>query len=171
MRPPNSLKRCWPLQNSDRGPTPMNTQLLIVDDEQEIRDALSRHFRLLGYDVETAADGKSALEVLNRTRVQVVITDIVMPEMSGTELLKRIRKDFPMVRVVVMTGYVTQEHVMACLRHDAETCIFKPWPDLTEMETAVRLAAERTQIWKQKLKELLHNKPTANTGTLIDDDN
>ena len=142
----------------------MKTQLLIVDDEQEIRNALSRHFRLRGYEVDTAPDGQSALDILKRKSVQVVITDIVMPEMSGTELLKLIRKDFPMVRVVVMTGYVTQEHVFSCLRHDAETCIFKPWQDLTEMENAVRLAAERTQVWKLKLKELLRIKPTADTG-------
>jgi len=137
----------------------MSAQLLIVDDEAEIRDALSRHFRFLGFAVETAANGKEALELLAIKKVDVVVSDIVMPIINGVDLLRTIRRDYPTVRVVIMTGYVTQEHVMACIRHDAETCVFKPWTDMKELEEAVQRAVERTMVWKKKLRQLLDMKP------------
>lgn len=139
----------------------MNAQLLVVDDEEEIREALSRHFRFLGYDVTTVCNGQEALDLLAVKRVDVVISDIVMPVMNGVDLLRIIRKEYPMVRVVIITGYVTQENVMACMRHDAETCVFKPWTDMKEIEEAVAHAVERTHIWKQKLRKLLDMKPRA----------
>jgi len=137
------------------------TQLLIVYDEVEIRDALSRHFRFLGYETDTAGNGREAFDKLACRKFDVVISDIVMPIMNGVDLLRAIRRDFPMVRVIIITGYVTQENVMACMRHSAEACIFKPWPDLTELEETVRAAVARTQNWKQKLRRLLEMKPAA----------
>lgn len=141
--------------------TDVNAHLLIVDDETEICDALARHFKFLGYEVDMAGNGREALDKLAARKFDVVISDIVMPVMNGVDLLRTIRREFPMVRVVVMTGYVTQENVMACMRHSAETCIFKPWPDIQEMEDAVAQAVKRTQIWKQKLRQLLEMKPSA----------
>lgn len=137
----------------------MNGALLIVDDEAEIRDALSRHFRFLGYEVSTAGNGAEALAELASKKVDVIISDIVMPVMDGVDLLRTVRREYPMIRVIIMTGYVTQENVLACIRHDADTCVFKPWPDMTELETAVNLAMERMNNWKQKLKFLLDMKP------------
>ncbi len=140
----------------------MKAQLLIVDDEQEIRDALARHFRFLGYDVATASNGEEALQKLNEIKVDVMISDIVMPVMTGVELLRIMRKEFPMVRVIMITGYVTQENVMACMRHGAETCIFKPWVDMQELEKAVKDAVEKNAIWKKKMKQLIDMKPSTN---------
>lgn len=143
----------------------MNAQLLIVDDESEIRDALTRHFQFLGYSVDSAGNGREALKKLGEKKIDVVISDIVMPIMNGTDLLRAIRHEFPMVRVIIITGYITQENVMACMRHSAETCIFKPWPDLTELEEAVQKAVERTQTWKQKMRRLLGMKPAVKTDS------
>ncbi len=139
----------------------INTNILIVDDEAEIRDALSRHFRFLGYEVDTASNGREALDKLSEYKFDIVISDIVMPIMNGVDLLRAIRRDFPMIRVIIITGYVTQENVMACMRHSAEACIFKPWPDMTELEDTVNMAVKRTQNWKQKLRRLLDMKPAA----------
>jgi YesN/AraC family two-component response regulator len=140
----------------------MKAQLLIVDDEQEIREALARHFRFLGYNVSTASNGQEALEKLNEMKVDVLISDIVMPVMTGVELLRVIRKEFPMVRTIMITGYVTQENVMACMRHGAETCIFKPWTDMQELEKAVTDAVEKNAAWKRKMKQLIDMKPSLN---------
>ncbi len=134
-------------------------KLLIVDDEEEIRTALSRHFRYLGYDIVTACNGREALDILAEQKVGVIVSDIVMPVMNGVDLLRVVRKEYPMVRVIMITGYVTQENVMACMRHDAETCIFKPWPDMAELEQAVKAAFERIMSWKSKLRILLQMKP------------
>lgn len=140
-------------------PTSALPKLLIVDDEEEIRTALSRHFRYLGYDIATASNGSEALNILAEQKVGVIVSDIVMPVMNGVDLLRVVRKDYPMVRVIMITGYVTQENVLACMRHDAETCIFKPWSDMSEIEQAVKTAFERIMNWKGKLRALLQMKP------------
>ena len=140
--------------------------LLVVDDEQEIRDALSRHFRFLGYEVMTASNGVEALEILAHETVAIIISDIMMPVMDGVELLRVVRKEYPMVRLIIITGYVTQENVLACMRHDADTCIFKPWPDMTELEDAVRAAFDRINLWKRKLHILLDMKPSESPSAL-----
>ena len=92
----------------------------------------------------------------------IVISDIVMPVMNGVALLRVIRREFPMVRVIIITGYVTQENVMACMRHGAETCVFKPWSDMRELEEAVARASAGLRTWKHKLHQLLEMKPGAN---------
>ncbi|MCB0331010.1 MAG: response regulator [Bdellovibrionales bacterium] len=133
----------------------MKIQLLIVDDEQEIREMLSRHFRFLGYDVETAENGKDAVEKMNDRKTDIVISDMMMPEMDGPELCRAIRKNFPMTRVIMITGHVTLTNALTCLRLGADHCIFKPLEDLGELESAVKGSAEVIQRWLGVLKQLV----------------
>ena len=133
--------------------------IVVVDDEEEIREALSRHFRFLGYTVKTAADGDAALAILAGEKADVLISDIRMAGMSGVDLLKAVKREYPMTHVIMITGYVTQESVLSCMRHGADTCIFKPWPNLVEIETAVNSAITSIHTWKQKLRQLHEMKP------------
>lgn len=142
----------------------MKGRLLIVDDELEIREMLSRHFRMLGHQVELAGNGLEALEVLARERIDVVISDIRMPEMDGVALLREIRRQYPMVRTIMVTGYVTLENALACMRNQADTCIFKPLNDLGELEGAVDDALNRLSRWKTKFRELQGMKPAMEGG-------
>ena len=137
----------------------MSNSIVIVDDEEEIREALSRHFRFLGYAVKTAGNGDDALAILAEEKADVLISDIRMPGMSGVDLLKAAKREYPMLHVIMITGYVTQESVLACMRHGADTCIFKPWPDLAEIESAVNGAVNSIRTWKQKLRQLYEMKP------------
>lgn len=137
----------------------MNGQLLVVDDEAEVRDMLSRHFRLLGYGVQQAGNGEEALDVLGRAKIDVVISDIRMPAMDGVALLREVRRQYPMVRVIMITGYVTLENALACMRNQAETCVFKPIEDMAELEQAVEKAMESLARWKRKFHELQGMKP------------
>ena len=107
----------------------MNARLLIVDDEAEIRDMLSRHFRYLGFQVDTACDGIEAMEKLAEARTEVIISDIVMPRMNGVELLRAVRQQYPMIHTIMITGYMTLENALGCMRHGADTCVFKPLED------------------------------------------
>jgi DNA-binding NtrC family response regulator len=138
----------------------MTNALVIVDDEAEIREALSRHFRFLGYAVKTAATGEEVLAILANERVDVLISDIRMPGMSGVELLKAVKREYPMLHAIMITGYVNQDSVFSCMRYGADTCIFKPWPDLVEIESAVTAAVTNIRTWKQKLRQLAEMKPT-----------
>lgn len=139
----------------------MKGRLLIVDDEAEIRELLSRSFRMLGYEARTAANGREALEVLAETRTDVVISDIRMPEMDGVSLLREIRRQYPMVRVIMITGYVTLENALACMRNQADTCVFKPFSDLSELEEAVESAMAVLGRWNRQLRRLQGMKPAA----------
>lgn len=135
----------------------MNTgkaKLLIVDDEEEIRKSLARHYEFEGYSVSTAKNGIEALKLMEESRFEVVITDIKMPEMDGLELLKAIKEHYPMTHTIVMTGYVTMENLLAAIRYGADTCIFKPFKNMEELDSAIEHAIEHLQTWQRKLKEL-----------------
>ncbi len=138
----------------------MNARLLIVDDEEEIRDMLSRHFRFQDIHVQTARNGKEALETMEKDRVDVVISDIKMPEMDGIQLLRELRRQYPMVHTIMITGYVTQENILACMRHGADNCVFKPLDEnLTELDASIRKAVESINNWQNKLRKLRSIKP------------
>jgi DNA-binding NtrC family response regulator len=132
----------------------MSTNILIVDDEEEIRTSLSRRYKLKGFSIETANCAEQALAILENKPFQVVISDIMMPGIGGIELLRNIRVEYPMTRVIMITGYVTLENGLACLRHGADTCIFKPFSDLKELDTAIDNALQYLKLWEDKLLHL-----------------
>ncbi len=139
----------------------MGARLLIVDDEEEIREMLSRHFRFIGFEVDLAINGVNALEILATKRIDIVISDIMMPEMDGVTLLQEIRIHYPMVRIIMITGYVTLENALACMRNGAETLVFKPLIELSELDEAVYRTLEILKVWQQKLQDLRGMKTTA----------
>ncbi|CAM2007463.1 response regulator [Acanthopleuribacter pedis] len=139
----------------------MSLNLLIVDDEAEIRNLLARHFTLLDYTVATAENGKAAVEILENSRIDAVITDILMPEMDGIGLLGYLRDQLPMVRTIVITGYITLDNALACMRLRAEAFVFKPIEDLTELEEAIGQIEKRLKTWQRKLRELRGMRPEA----------
>lgn len=134
-------------------------QILIVDDEKNIRDMLSTHFQLLGYKTFTAENGQQALEIMSGNKCDMLISDISMPVMGGEQLLREVRKDYPMTHCIMMTGYVRMENILSCMRHGAETCIFKPFSDFNEMDEAVKSAAAHLEHWEAKLGMILKMKP------------
>lgn len=137
----------------------MKIRLLIVDDEADIREMLARHFRFLGLSVSTAENGREALEILRREKTDIVISDIMMPEMNGIELLRALRAEYPMVHSIMITGYVTLDNALACMRLGADTLIFKPLEDLKLLEDAVSKSAADLRHWVDLLKKLQTMKP------------
>jgi CheY-like chemotaxis protein len=79
-------------------------QILVVDDEPSLRTALSISLRELGYDVRSAEDGFSALAEMRNATPQILISDLNMPGMSGFELLSVVRRRFPTIPVIAMSG-------------------------------------------------------------------
>jgi len=137
----------------------MKANLLIVDDEETIAESLSRHFRFLGYDVETVVNGAEALESLAKRRTEVVISDIMMPVMDGIDMLRQVKRQYPMTHVIMMTGYVSLDNALACMRLGADTCIFKPFETFDEIEDAVDKAMSSLRMWQDKLKQLRAMEP------------
>ena len=78
--------------------------VLVVDDELDVRDAIERVLTRAGYSVRTAGDASDALVELRRSHADVVITDIIMPKIDGVEGIACIRKEFPAVRIIAISG-------------------------------------------------------------------
>ena len=85
--------------------------VLVVEDEDEVRSLAAEFLRSAGYSVLTAKDGVEALEVSDRVggSIQLLLTDVVMPKMRGTELAQKLKASFPSLRVVYMSGYLEQD--------------------------------------------------------------
>jgi len=82
-----------------------------------------------------------------------------MPEMDGIELLKKLKERHPLTVVIMITGYITLNNILNCVRYGAKTCVFKPIEDLSELETEVESGKEHINKWLGKLKGLLNIKP------------
>jgi CheY-like chemotaxis protein len=84
--------------------SPSKHQILVVDDEPSIRDTIALLLISSGYDVSTAEDGFAALRQLRRTVPDLIVSDLNMPQMSGYELLSIVRRRFPQILTVAMSG-------------------------------------------------------------------
>ncbi|MBE0570054.1 MAG: sigma-54-dependent Fis family transcriptional regulator [Ignavibacteriaceae bacterium] len=104
----------------------MTERILVVDDEDIIRESLSFILRKEKYEVEEAANGKIAFEMLKESSYDLVITDLEMPVMKGIELLDEIRKINLQTNTIVITAYGSMETAIAALRSGASDYILKP---------------------------------------------
>lgn len=101
-------------------------RVLIVDDEKSIRHTLAEFLRKEGYEVETAEEVDHALVLLIKMDFDLVITDIIMPRVSGIELLQQIRRNRPDTQVIIMTGEPTVETAVKAVQAGAYDYISKP---------------------------------------------
>lgn len=100
-------------------------QLLIVDDEMENRDVFQMIFEDEGYEADTACDGLHALQKLKKKRYDIVLTDLMMGEMDGIELLKEIKKTYPEIEVILITGYGTIQNAVEAMKEGAYSYFVK----------------------------------------------
>jgi DNA-binding NtrC family response regulator len=136
----------------------MDAKILIVDDEEGITNSLVRYFRMLDYKVDGVNSPVKALEMIHNENYMIVISDIMMPEMSGIEMLKRIKDFNGMIQVIMMTGVVTIENVLSCLRYGANDCYLKPLEDLSVIKEAVDSASFKLNKWENLIKQMIHRK-------------
>jgi two-component system response regulator AtoC len=92
--------------------TAAKQHLLFVDDEEDLRRTLRRYFMKHGYRITTAASGEEALKLLDEEVVHLIIIDLLMPKMSGMELLARVRKEHPSLPTVIFTGMGFDESLL-----------------------------------------------------------
>jgi two-component system OmpR family response regulator len=102
-----------------------NMRVLLVDDETEFVSALAERLALRGFDAQTATSGEEALEKINSSPPEVVLLDMLMPGMNGLEVLKRIKRDHPQVRVILLTGRGSWDAIQG-IREGAYDCLMKP---------------------------------------------
>lgn len=124
--------------------------LLFVDDEANILAALKRLFRPQGYHVLTSVSAGQGLELLERQPVDLVISDMRMPEMDGVQFLEQVRLKWPHAIRILLTGYADMASTVAAInRGEIHRYIAKPWED-TDILLAVQHALDRQRLQAQK---------------------
>ena len=124
-------------------------KVLVVDDEEAVRNLLQRILEEAGYQVTTAADGREALYKVSLEEAEVVLMDIKMPEMSGMEVLSKLTADSPDVCVIMVTSVANIDTAVEALKIGAYDYINKPF-DRDDVKQKVGKAIER---WKRRLQE------------------
>ena len=123
----------------------MQPSILIVDDDTSHLASVVKVFERLNLRVLPATHGEEALETLRRVQVAVVLTDLMMPKMSGMDLLKHIKSLFPDTEVLMMTAYGTIQLAVEAMREGAYDFVIKPFRR-AEIERVVKRALEKTQL-------------------------
>ncbi|MDC7242509.1 MAG: response regulator [Sphaerochaetaceae bacterium] len=112
--------------------------IAIVDDEQEILDMLKRFLsRREEFKIDTFLNPEAALSSLTNGKYDLIITDIMMPQMDGVELLKKIKQNNPSQKVIMMTAFSTEHRLIECDNSGADDYITKPFISLRDVENKV----------------------------------
>ena len=101
-------------------------RILVVDDEEQIRSLLADYFQFLGYEVTTAVNGAEALEKLSQHVFDCIISDLVMPDKDGLELLKQVKTQNKKLPFLIITGYPTIETAIEVMKQGAYDYVTKP---------------------------------------------
>ena len=104
----------------------MKFNILVVDDEKNIRVGLGKSLEMDGYNVSLAEEGSEAMKIMVKSEIDLVITDLRMPKVSGEELLKKISSAYPTVPVIILTGHGTVENAVKAMRDGAYDFLTKP---------------------------------------------
>ncbi len=125
--------------------------VLIVDDEKNIRSGLALGFEDEGYETIEASNGVEAWSIISKTFIDVVITDLKMPVMGGSELLKRITSSYPNIPVIVLTGHGTIEDAVDAMHQGAYDFFTKP-VDLDHLILTCKKAITSNELAEQNKK-------------------
>ncbi len=147
-----------------------NITILVVDDDLDILEGFRSMLQSEGYKVDTASSGADAIEQTRSKRYELALFDIKLPDMEGTELLKRVHATTPQMMKVMVTGHASLNNAIDSLNLGADAYVMKPVnptrlleiveAKLTEQDAASRLTEDEVADWVnrrlQKLDQTLH---------------
>jgi anti-anti-sigma factor len=131
----------------------MKRQILVVDDEKPTLDMLEMLLKAYGYEVLLAENGREALELFEREKPPIVLTDIKMPIMDGMEVLGRIKELNQLTEVIVITGHGDMDLAITALNLDATDFINKP-VQRKALDQALKRAENRIRMAESKEEEI-----------------
>lgn len=123
----------------------MKFTLLIIDDEKNIREGLGANFELEGYYVKLAENGEEGLKLISKGDIDLVITDLRMPGISGEEVLRRVTTETPGIPVIVLTGHGSIDAAVDAMRNGAYDFLTKPL-NLDQLSMIVKRALEAREL-------------------------
>ena len=127
-------------------------KMMLVDDEERFLATTQKLLAKKGYDVVTASGGVEALEKIRVHNIHVVILDVKMPGMDGNATLKEIKRQFPLVEVIMLTGHATVETSIEGMRQGAFDYLMKPC-DMDVLLEKVKAAAAKKHDHEEKIRE------------------
>ena len=115
---------------------PDKSRILVVDDEEALRTVLSNELAGEGYEVENASDGDEAISKVQNKKFDLLLLDIKMPRVDGFEVLRFIKKAYPAVKVIMLTGFADLKNAIESKKLGAEDFVSKPY-DLVDLLTTI----------------------------------
>ena len=142
-------------------------RLLIVDDDEAILRNLERILSLEGYETDTARTGREAIEKTRRNFYNLALLDIKLPDMEGTELLRRMHETFPKMIKIMVTGYPDLENAIKSLNYGADAYLVKPVSvqelldvvkqKINEQRNMEKMTEEKVKRWiETRIRKLRH---------------
>lgn len=128
------------------------TRVMIVDDEKDFVEILSLRLNEIGEKVWIAYNGKECLDKLETEKIDVVILDIKMPGMDGIEVLKIIKKQHPLVEVILLTGHGSAETAVEGMKLGAFDYLLKP-TDFSELRIKLHEARKRKDEHEERIRK------------------
>lgn len=134
----------------------MAEKVLVIDDDTDIRQACVEFLNAQNYEVQSADCGEEGIELLQRSAFDIVITDLKMPGLSGLDVLKYVKANFPSTEVIIITAYGTIENAVEAMRMGAYNYITKTF-DIDEFDLMIKRCLEKHKLAAQvtELKEVL----------------
>ena len=126
-------------------------KMMLVDDEERFLSTTQKLLSRKGYDVLTAISGVEALEILRTQNIHVVILDVKMPGMDGIETLKAIKRNYPLVEVIMLTGHGTIDTAVEGLKSGATDYLTKP-TDVQDLIEKAEEAFKKRQVLEEKIR-------------------
>ncbi|PJF43474.1 MAG: hypothetical protein CUN55_08925 [Phototrophicales bacterium] len=152
----------------------MSARILVVDDEPTIRKFIVRALEREGYEVESTSDGQKAYEMLMQSSFDVLLTDIRMDYLDGVGLLRRIKREQPLLAVILFTGHATVQTAIEALRYGAFDYLLKPVKNEHIIDTVAKALQFREQQQRRERLESIADQivmalqPTSSTTAATD---
>ena len=127
-------------------------KVLLVDDEKDFIEMLSLRLQEAGEKVSAAYSGKECLEGLDAAQIDVVVLDIKMPGMDGIETLREIKKRFPLVEVILLTGHGSTETAVEGMKLGAFDYLMKP-ADFDDLTAKLQAARKRKDEQEERIRK------------------
>ena len=126
-------------------------KMLLVDDEERFLSTTQKLLSRKGYDILTASSGAEALDILRTHNIHVVILDVKMPGMDGIETLQAIKRNYPLVEVIMLTGHGTIDSAVEGLKSGATDYLTKP-TDVQDLIEKAEAAFGKRQVLEDKIR-------------------
>ena len=121
------------------------TRVMLIDDDRKLLEVYEKIFKLHGFDVVSCENGKTALEVMDREKISVAVSDIIMPKMNGMDLLKQIKIKSPDTEVIMLTAEGSISGAVEAVKEGAFSYLVKP-VDIEELISNMKKAAELSNM-------------------------